>query len=110
MSGPVQRLHGIQNTPWFNTSLFSAPPAGIQGNVGNYIASGPRYFNLDASIFRTVQLSERFHLGLRSEWLHATNTPQFSNPGTQYGSASFGLVSATNGGNRMVNVAGKIVF
>jgi hypothetical protein len=110
MSGPVQKLHGIQNTPWFNTSLFSAPPAGTQGNVGNYISSGPRYFNLDASIFRTMHLSERFNLELRSEWLHATNTPQFANPGTVYGNASFGLVTGTNGGNRLVNVAGKIVF
>ncbi len=109
-SGPVQKLHGIKTTPWFNTSVFSDPPAGTQGNVGNYISSGPKFFNLDASIFRRVRLTERFNLELRSEWLHATNTPQFSNPNTQYGSASFGLVTATSGGNRLINVAGKIVF
>jgi hypothetical protein len=109
-SGPVQKLHGIKTTPWFNTSVFSDPPAGTQGNVGNYISSGPKFFNLDASIFRRVRLTERFNLELRSEWLHATNTPQFSNPNAEYGSASFGLVTATSGGNRLINVAGKIVF
>jgi hypothetical protein len=109
-SSPVQKLHGIKTTPWFNTSVFSDPPAGTQGNVGNYISSGPKFFNLDASIFRRVRLTERFNLELRSEWLHATNTPQFSNPNTEYGSASFGLVTATSGGNRLINVAGKIVF
>ena len=110
MSGPIQKLHGIQTTPWFGTGTFSAPPAGTQGNVGNYISSGPKFFNLDASIFRRMRLTERFNLELRSEWLHATNTPQFSNPGTEYGSASFGLVTATSGGNRLINVAGKITF
>jgi Carboxypeptidase regulatory-like domain len=109
-SGPVQKLHGIKTTPWFNTSPFFDPPAGTQGNVGNYISSGPKFFNLDASIFRRVRLTERFNLELRSEWLHATNTPQFSNPNTELGSASFGLVTATSGGNRLINVAGKIVF
>jgi len=57
-----------------------------------------------------MRLTERFNLELRSEWLHATNTPQFSNPNTEYGSASFGLVTGTSGGNRLINVAGKIVF
>jgi hypothetical protein len=81
--------------------------------VSNYISSGPRFFNLDASIFRRVRLSERFNLELRSEWLHATNTPQFSAPSainTEYGSSSFGLINGSSTGNRLINVAGKIVF
>lgn len=108
--GKVRKLHGIGSRPWFDTTAFSAPPADTQGNVGNYISSGPRFFNLDASIFRRVRLTERFNLELRSEWLHATNTPQFANPNTTFGSSSFGLVTTTNGGNRLVNVAGKITF
>jgi Carboxypeptidase regulatory-like domain len=109
-TGAIRKLHGIGTTPWFDTTAFSAPAAKTQGDVGNYISSGPRFFNLDASIFRKVRLSERFNLELRSEWLHATNTPQFSNPNTTYQSSSFGLVTGTNGGNRLVNVAGKITF
>lgn len=112
MSGPIQKLHGIKTSPWFNTSLFSAPPAGTQGDVPNYISSGPKFFNLDASVFRRVRLNERFNFEFRSEWLHATNTPQFANPNTSYGSSSFGLVTTTTatGGNRLINVAGKITF
>ncbi|MGC2400528.1 MAG: carboxypeptidase regulatory-like domain-containing protein [Acidobacteriaceae bacterium] len=106
----VRKLHGIGSTPWFDTTAFAAPAAGTQGDVGNYISSGPRFFNLDASIFRRMRLTERFNLELRSEWLHATNTPQFTSPNTTYGSSSFGLVQSTNGGNRLINVAGKITF
>jgi hypothetical protein len=109
-TGTIRKLHGIGTTPWFDTTAFSAPAAKTQGDVGNYISSGPKFFNLDASIFRKVRLSERFNLELRSEWLHATNTPQFSNPNTTYQSSSFGLVTGTNGGNRLINVAGKITF
>ncbi|HEV2276107.1 MAG TPA: TonB-dependent receptor [Acidobacteriaceae bacterium] len=109
MTGHVQKLYGIQTKPWFSTANFSVPAAGTQGNVGNYISSGPGFFNLDASLFRRVQLSERFGLELRTEWLHATNTPQFSNPNTTLGSSSFGLVSGATGG-RIVDLAGKITF
>jgi hypothetical protein len=112
ITGSFQRLHGILRQPWFNTSVFSAPPAGTQGDVGNYVYSGPRFFNLDASIFRTVPLTERFKLEFRSEWLHATNSPQFANPNTQVGSSSFGLVNslASQGGSRIINIAGKVIF
>jgi hypothetical protein len=111
INGPFRRLHGIARTAWFDTSVFSAPAAGQpQGDVGNYVYSGPRFFNLDASIFRTVKLTERFNLELRSEWLHATNTPQFSLPNTQFGSSSFGLVTGVSGGSRIINLAGKVTF
>jgi hypothetical protein len=111
ISGPFRRLHGIGTTTWFDTSVFSAPPKGTpQGDVGNYVYSGPRFFNLDGSIFRTIKLNERFNLEVRSEWLHATNTPQFAQPNTQFGSSSFGLVTGVSGGSRVINLAGKIMF
>lgn len=105
----VHKLYGVDNQKWFDTSLFSIPAAGTQGNVGNYISSGPAFFNLDASIARTIALSERFHFEFRSEWLHATNTPQFFNPNTQLGSTSFGYVTGA-GGARIINLAGKLIF
>jgi hypothetical protein len=109
MSGPVKKLHGIQTKPWFDTTLFSVPKAGTQGNVGNYIAAGPRFFNLDASLFRKIPISERVNLELRTEWLHATNTPQFHNPNTQLGSSSFGYVTGADGA-RVIDIAGKLTF
>lgn len=110
LNGPFRKLRGTIKSPWFDTTQFSAPAAGTQGNVGNYVYSGPRFFNLDASIFRTLRLTERFNMELRSEWLHATNTPQFALPNTQFGNSSFGLVTGTNGGSRIINIAGKIIF
>ncbi len=109
MSGSVKKLHGIQTAPWFDTSKFSVPAPGTQGNVSNFISAGPRFFNLDASLFRRIPFGERVNLELRSEWLHATNTPQFNNPNTQLGSSSFGYVTGA-GGARVIDIAGKLVF
>jgi hypothetical protein len=109
INGPLQKLYGIETRPWFNTQVFSTPAPGQQGNVGNYVSSGPDFFNLDVSVLRRIHLSERFGLELRSEWFHATNTPQFANPNTTLGSSSFGLVTSATGA-RMIDVAGKITF
>jgi hypothetical protein len=89
-------------------TLLSVTIGAYGQNVNVY--SSPRFYNLDASIFRTVKLTERLDFEFRSEWLHATNTPQFSLPNTQFGSSSFGLVTGVAGGNRIINVAGKVVF
>jgi hypothetical protein len=105
----IHKLYGVDNKQWFDTSLFSVPAAGTQGNVGNYISAGPAYFNLDASLSRTLAITERLHFEFRSEWLHATNTPQFANPNTQLGSTSFGYVTSASGA-RIINLAGKLTF
>jgi hypothetical protein len=109
ITGPFKKLYGIQTQPWFDTSAFSSPPAGTQGNVGEWVSSGPKFFNLDASIFRRINLTERFKLELRSEWFHATNTPQFSNPDTNLGDPNFGLVSSATGA-RSIDLVGKLTF
>jgi hypothetical protein len=113
ISGRVKKLKGIGSplTPWFDTSAFSAPTvAGVQGNTGHFISQGPRFFNLDASASRVISFNDRLHLELRTEWLHATNSPQFANPNTQYGNSSFGAVTGVSGGSRIINMAGKLTF
>ncbi len=109
INGPVRKLFGIQNQPWFDTSNFSFPAAGTQGNASYYLAAGPHMFNLDASIFRTIKLTERFNLQLRSEWFSALNNPQFSNPGGTLGSSNFGYVTSASG-SRVIDIAAKLIF
>jgi Carboxypeptidase regulatory-like domain/TonB dependent receptor len=109
IKGPIRKLYGIQTNPWFDTSVISEPAAGMQGNVGAYVSAGPNFFNLDASLFRRIKLTERFNLELRSEWFSATNTPQFSNPDTSLGDPSFGLVTSATGA-RSIDFAAKLIF
>jgi hypothetical protein len=120
MNGPWHVLHGINTNAWFDTSVFSQPAANVFGNLGYYPFSGPGLFNWDASLMRQVRLTERFHLEFRTEWFSATNTPQFANPNTSFGSSTFGHITSTQqygssiqgayGGNRIVDFAVKLKF
>jgi hypothetical protein len=110
INGPFKRLYGVNNQPWFDTSVFSTPTGtGVFGNTGRNIFSGPGFFNLDAAIFKRVRIRERVNLEFRSEWFSATNTPQFNNPNTNRASPSFGLVQGA-GGARSIDFGLKLSF
>lgn len=110
---PIRKLYGVDTQPWFTTSSFADPTVLFGkptfGNTGLRTLSGPGYFNLDAAIFRSVRLSERFNLQFRSEWFSATNTPQFSNPNTTFGDSNFGLITGAGGG-RTIDFGAKLFF
>jgi hypothetical protein len=119
---PVKILHGIGlGNPWFSTSSFAAPTGTAFGNVGRNYLSGPGYFDLDASISKTTQLTERFSLELKLEAFGATNTPQFSfnntngtpaggtAAGTTFLSSSWGDITFASGG-RVLQLGAKLNF
>ena len=111
--GAFTKLYGINTVPWFNTSAFADPTILFGkptfGNVGRYILSGPGSFNLDAALFKTVAVTERFNLEFRTDWYSATNTPHFNTPGTTLNSATFGLVTGA-GGSRTIDLGVKLSF
>ena len=51
--------------------------------------------NADASLFKAVQVHERFNVQFRAEAFNATNTPQLGGPSTSLTSTSAGVVSMT---------------
>ena len=94
---------------WFSRGSFVVPAANTFGNVGRNSLSGPGFYNLDASLFKLVNITERLNAELRLETFGVTNTPQFSNPGTTLGNANFGYVTGASGG-RQVQLGLKINF
>src|SRR5260370_33038654 len=92
---PVRILHGVgPGNPWFSTSSFAPAAGGTFGNVGRNFLSGPNFFDLDASLSKSIRMTERFNLELRLEAFGATNTPQFSfasTGGTPSGGSAAGL-------------------
>jgi hypothetical protein len=114
---PVKILHGIgPGNPWFSTSSFAPAAAGTFGNVGRNYLSGPNFFDLDASVSKSIRFTERFNLELRLEAFGVTNTPQFffaANGGTAAGttrnSASFGQITNATGG-RVLELGAKLTF
>jgi hypothetical protein len=110
---PVQILGGIgPNSPWFSRSSFAQPTtAGVFGNTGRNVMTGPGFFNLDASVFKVINYRERYSLEIRGEALSATNTPQFANPNHSITSSNnFGYITTANGGNRTLQLGLKFSF
>ena len=107
---------------YFDPSSFRAVPGSeIRfGTTGRNIIRGPGYFDLDASIFRDIRITERVKFQFRMELFGVTNTPHFNNPGTDpTNSATFGVITSTlnlagrgtgTGGERQIWFAGRVTF
>jgi hypothetical protein len=108
------RLHD-----WINlAAVCSAPAIGSDGslgygNTGQSIINGPGQFNTDFSIGKTTTvggLQENAQLAFRAEFYNALNHPQFSNPGTNFGTASFGVITQTSVAPRLIQFGLKYLF
>jgi hypothetical protein len=110
--GPFHVLGGIDTNPWFDTSAFqTVSTGGVLGNVPRYAFTGPKLFNLDASLSKRLRVTERVGMEVRAEAFSLTNTPQFDLPNANASDAvNFGLIKGTVGGNRTMQLGAKITF
>ena len=108
------RLHG-----WINKSAICPVPAvgsdgsSGYGNTGQGIVSGPDQFNTDISIGKVTTvggLRENAQLAFRTEFYNALNHPQFANPGTTFGTATFGVITQTSVAPRLIQFGLKYAF
>ena len=66
--------------------------------------------NLDFSLFKNFQITERFRLAFRAEAFNLTNTPVFGAPGTTVNGANFGIITGQSNTPRNVQLGLKLVF
>ncbi len=108
------RLHN-----WINTAaVCSAPAIGSDGslgygNTGQSIINGPGQFNTDFSFGKATTvggLRENAQLAFRAEFYNALNHPQFSNPGTNFGTANFGVITQSSVAPRLIQFGLKYLF
>ena len=105
---------------YFNNFCFTSPPIigsdGIGtafGNSATGIVDGPGQANLDLALSKAVTFNwprEKASLLFRTEFYNALNHPQFSNPDTNFTSATFGVISSTAVNPRVTQLALKFVF
>ena len=110
---------GSRLNQWINTAAICAPAAvGSDGSTGygttgQSIMDGPGQFNTDFSLGKTTKvggLREDAMLAFRLEFYNALNHPQFSNPGTALGTATFGVITQNSVAPRLIQVAVKYLF
>ena len=112
VTGTPKVLGGIgPNALWFDTSVFSAPPAGTWGNVHrNDLLTGPAYVNLDASIVKIVRFGSR-RAEFRADFFNALNRAHYANPNGTLGNANFGRVTDILPlTERMVRFGARFIF
>jgi hypothetical protein len=83
------------------------------GNAGRSILFGPGQVNWDVSVRKHTRvggLSEDGDLELRADFFNAFNHAQFSNPATNVNAGSFGVISSTVVGPRIIQLGIKYLF
>jgi len=116
---------------YFNPAAFALPAQGTYGNLGRNAYYGPSTHQIDFSMFKNINITERVTLQLRAEIFNIFNfrnlegLNSFNNtapgPLQSVSSSSLGLVGATYdtafgapgigpGAPRNIQLAGKIIF
>ena len=80
------------------------------GNAGRNILRGPHMFNTDMSLFKSFHLKERMKFTFRAEAFNVWNNPEFSNPNANIEAATFGNITGTSVGARVLQLGGKLSF
>jgi hypothetical protein len=107
LSGPTEdRLNA-----YFNTAVFSAPPAFTFGNTARTLPDifAPGTKNWDFSIMKNNRLKERYNLQFRTEFFNGFNIVNFGGPSTTQGTASFGVIGGAADG-RVIQSGLKLLF
>jgi hypothetical protein len=97
---------------YFDTSVFSMPRAASWGNIRrNSTVDGPGIARMDMAISRDVGVGGEARIQLRVECFNITNSPQFVNPSGDFGSPTFGQVTATvPGSERSMRFGARFSF
>src|SRR5947209_5960507 len=87
-------------TRYFDTSVFSQPPAFTFGNTARTLPDvrAPGVVNFDFSVIKNTRFLERANVQFRAEFFNIANHPNFGSPGTTFGASSFGVISSSNDG------------
>ena len=136
VSGDVTRMavkHGTTENrlnSYFNNGIFSttagtvtqtdtqtgaapvfATAGTLYGNTGRNILTGPMQRDLDLSLSKETALRDGVSVEFRAQAFNVTNTPNFSNPSGDIGTAStFGEITTNVGNPRILQFALKLKY
>lgn len=95
---------GTPNNPTFD-------PDDPFGNTPRNFLYGPGQKNLDLSVIKFIPINEVVRAELRAEFFNIFNWPNFANPNSNIAvPATFGRITATSSGPRVIQFAAKVSF
>jgi len=94
---------------WFNVAAFALPALGTDGSSGRSLVDGPGIRNVDLGFFRDVRLTGRTMFQFRIEATNVFNIVNLMNPGTTFGTATFGKIRAARN-MRQIQLGARFSF
>lgn len=111
-SGKSTSLPNPTAAGWFDISQFTQPAPYTFGNAPRSLnglrSDGVK--NLDLSLNKSTNVTEKLKLQLRAEAFNLPNRPQFAPPNTSQGAATFGVVSAMENMARILQFGLKLIY
>lgn len=105
---------------WFDTSAYCRPgvdadcpgvgPLGLLGNERPMQLDDPGYRNVDASLFRSFDIHEALRFQLRGEVSNVFNLVNLGAPSASMNSSTYGQITGSGGGQRIIQVGGRLLF
>jgi len=89
---------------------FSSPDVGRPGTSGRNAFVGPRYFNMDMSLYKNFRFHGTQAIQLRLEAYNIFNNTHFATPDNNLRSPWFGTINSTVGNPRLMQVAFRYQF
>jgi len=111
-SGTGRASEGFGTTPFAGQAFFNAEP-GATGSLARGAINGPSYFNIDLSLLKNTQITERVRFQIRAEAFNLLNNVNFHLAQTQdIGSVNFGRSTSTvtGFGSRVVQFGARLEF
>jgi hypothetical protein len=90
--------------------LFAVPAPGTFGNFPINSLSGPRYFNIDASLVKRIPITERVKGELKTTFINVLNNPNFVYNTQDFDSTNFGRITAQSGSPRVIHFTLKLTW
>ncbi len=81
----------------FNPAAFVAPSGTAQGTLGRNVLRGFSFFQLDTTVRRQFNLTERWNLQFRADFFNILNHPNFASPDPTLSDSTFGRSISTFG-------------
>jgi hypothetical protein len=95
---------------WFDTSCFQVPGARNFGNAARNVGFGPSQINIDSSVNKRWNITERYRLLFRADFFNVPNRPNFNVPAAVRGRGDFGRITSTRGTGRQIQLNMRFEF
>lgn len=83
------------NTACFGSQLVASGSETTFGNVGRNSVYGPHYSDIDTSLYKNFNVTERMRFQIGASAYNIMNHPNFQNPNANVAGSSLGFITAT---------------